>query len=276
MALTFVSREQLIQALSLAPWPIRRAIFTRRYKREINRTGEAELLLLRTFLKSGDLCLDIGANLGTYAFELGRLTGNCIAFEPNPHLARIVRGLRLEGVDLRQLAAADAAGTSEFAVPRSKFGHALGRLRANADDGTGDDVYTVKTIKIDDLGLRDLRFVKIDVEGFEEGVLRGAVETIQRDMPILLIEIEERQNPGGLARITRSLSSYGYSGYFYDEGWIPIKDFEASRHQPAGGDDPDGQVARRSLRFFNNFLFAQEDPRRSAQRATDNLTGPST
>ena len=259
MAFSFVSHEHLIGVLRMVPWRARRAIFAWRYQRHINSTGEAELPLLRRFVSGGDLCLDIGANLGTYAFELGRLTDNCIAFEPNPQLAELLRSLRLDGVEVRQLAAAEFSGSAEFSVPKSRFGHALGHLKRDSDEAAEVGVHTVRTVRIDDLGLREVRFIKIDVEGFEEGVLNGAIETIRRDKPTLLIEIEERQNPGGLERISKNLAREGYHGFFHDRQWVPLSRFDPKIHQRPQGDDPAGQSARRTLRFFNNFLFVQNE-----------------
>jgi len=257
MAFTLVSHKHLIGMLRMVPWRARRAIFKRRYERHINETGEAELPLLKQFVGRGDLCLDIGANLGTYAYELGRLTGYCVAFEPNPQLADLLCSLHLEGVEVRQLAIADSSGTAEFSVPPSRFGHALGSLKRNSDGASGAGTYLVRTARVDDLGLETVRFIKIDVEGFEEEVIDGAIETIRRDKPTLLIEIEERQNAGGIERISRKLGTEGYEGYFYDRQWLPLSHFDPATHQSPAFDDPADVTGRRALRFFNNFLFVQ-------------------
>ena len=59
----------------------------------------------------------------------------------------------------------------------------------------------VQTARLDDYQLPPVGFIKIDVEGHEEAVLRGAAQTIARNRPVLMIEIEERHNPGALGRL---------------------------------------------------------------------------
>lgn len=94
----------------------------------------------------------------------------------------------------------------------------------------------------------------------EEAVLTGAGDTLKRWKPVLLIEIEERHNPGGLQRIAKSLSQLGYSGsFFYDRKRYDLTQFDPDLHQ--GFDDlaqqtVDGaETNRRELKYVNNFVF---------------------
>jgi hypothetical protein len=52
--------------------------------------------------------------------------------------------------------------------------------------------HSVRTKRIDDMGFTDVRFIKIDVEGHEDAVIDGALAVIERDHPVLYVELEER------------------------------------------------------------------------------------
>lgn len=74
----------------------------------------------------------------------------------------------------------------------------------------------IRTIKIDDLGLMDVAFLKIDVEGWEPNVLAGAVQTIERCRPFVMIEF----NKGGLGPCG---FTYGdILKYFKGWNWIEV------------------------------------------------------
>ncbi len=104
--------------------------------------------------------------------------------------------------------------------------------------------------RLDGYSLREIGFIKIDVEGHEDSVLLGARETIARDKPNLLIEIEELHNPGGLSRLPVLLKEWGYEGYFMKGEEIhPLSDFSLQRHQ----NDP--SLAGSGL-YVNNFIFS--------------------
>ena len=110
--------------------------------------------------------------------------------------------------------------------------------------------------RLDDYQIANVGFIKIDVEGHEEGVLAGAWETISRDRPALLIEIEERHNQGGIKRISDLLATVGYEGFFFQDGkQFPIEQFVEPIHQPADLIWDKNKYVRRTFPYVNNFLF---------------------
>lgn len=254
-----LSYQGKLLALGLVPRFLRRRYMQSRYEVEVSRTGESELAELRRLVKPGELALDIGCNLGVYAWELGRLTGRVIGFEPNPSLAGFVEGLGLKGVEIRQIALSSSEGEADLTVPLFRGGHGCASLRPDQiPESAAVEHVKVRTARLDDLGLDPIAFIKIDVEGYEEEVLAGAMETIGRDRPKLLIEIEERQNPGGLRRIAATLTGLGYAAWFLrDRQWHPLAEFERDRHQPAYDSFEDFAQgrSRRDLPYVNNFLF---------------------
>lgn len=235
--------------LNLLPgWVVRKLMRTR-YERMIGGGGEVELSQLPRIVRKEDLALDVGSNLGIYTYALSQLAGQVIAFEPIPLLARFVRNQALPNVTVREIALSATGGERELCVPEE--GAAYATLRDDAPSGNVERL-KVATQTLDALGLGRIGFMKIDVEGFEEAVLNGAQETIKRDKPRLLIEIEERHNVGGIDRIVTMLAAMGYDCSFFHNGdWHSISDFELERDQnPKILNNPiDGR------RYINNFLF---------------------
>ncbi len=65
-------------------------------------------------------------------------------------------------------------------------------------------------------------FIKIDVEGHEQAVLDGAVETIDRCRPRILVEIEQHRSPGGLEKAEVYFSRLGYRGHYVHRGRLKL------------------------------------------------------
>jgi FkbM family methyltransferase len=141
------------------------------------------LPLILKHIYRGDTVLDIGANIGShtiaYADKVG-VRGRVIAFEPNPDAFECLQYNMKDyrNVELRN----EAAGLSGKVV-LIKHPENIGMTYVeNSDKG-------FKTVSIDSLNLDKCNFIKIDVEGFELNVLKGAEQTLKRFKPALLIEI---------------------------------------------------------------------------------------
>lgn len=250
-----------MKALNLLPRVVRRELVKRRFTREVNEFGEAELPMLRNYVGKGDLALDVGCNVGAYAFELSRLTGNVVAFEPNPALADMVRGYGLRGVKVESVALTSSEGTAQLSFPAHHGGHALGSLKSDLFEGQATETVSVRTRTLDSYGFRDVRFIKIDVEGFEEEVLAGAMTTVRESRPILLIEIEERHNAGGIGRITSTLRDLGYRGVYFLDGQqhtAESLDHQANAQALSG---VGSSTSRRAAKYVNNFFFLPDGNR---------------
>lgn len=184
----------------------------------LGRHGDTdELLLPRLAIRTA---VDVGANAGTYALALARVSQRLICFEPVPFMSRLLRwllgGARHVVIDGRALS--DAGGTANLSVPVAGGGAdtALATLRTVFPQSRNIEV---RTIRLDDfwreradIAPATVDFVKIDVEGVEGRVLAGMAETIAAAHPVLLIEIELRCNPAGVA-IFRDLAARGYRAH---------------------------------------------------------------
>jgi FkbM family methyltransferase len=142
---------------------------------------------LAQHLQPGDVMFDIGANVGFFTLFASRLVGaaGCVvSFEPLPAsvawLHRHVAENRTENVRVVEAAVSDGSGERRFAPAPS---NAMGRLAA---EGT----LHVSVVTLDDFtvdGLRAPDLLKIDVEGEEVAVLRGATRLLERRRPTLVV-----------------------------------------------------------------------------------------
>lgn len=245
-----------LKLLGLLPRLLRRALMKRRYQAELTSIGEPELAELSKLVGPGDLAIDVGSNLGSYSYQLARLTGRVIAFEANPALAAFLSGLRWKGLEVRQFALSRTDGQAEFSVPTAAFGGpGWGTLRNDHDKDWQGDKFTVETRRLDTLELPTVALIKIDVEGAEQDVLEGAQQTLERDKPLLLIEAEERHAAGTVAAVTDFLRQRGYDGWFMQgKKWRPISDFDPAIFQVVDNVTVDSKPPGEK-RYINNFLF---------------------
>lgn len=140
--------------------------------------------------------LDIGSNIGVssvYALSCGRA---CWLFEPNRALTPFVRGLfesnRLEGARFEEVALSDAPGSAEFYISKSSFLSSFDSGHAASEGEVQAVQVPLKTL---DSYLPELRetaghvVIKIDVEGHEMAVLRGAEATLEHYRPPVMLEL---------------------------------------------------------------------------------------
>lgn len=160
------------------------------YVRADIRDHELLVALMERELRADSDCLDVGAHAGSVLREIVRLAprGRHVAWEPLPAFAA---GLRAEfpGVEVREAALADAAGERELTHVIDEPGWS--GLAARPTPGGGPtEALTVRCERLDDVlpdGVRP-RFVKIDVEGAEALVLRGARRTLELHRPLIAFE----------------------------------------------------------------------------------------
>ncbi len=143
-------------------------------------------------------------------------------------LARL-RGNYAGKMEIHGVILSDNEGQGELSYPAGGYMSATIAPTNSAALESGRVIETVvapmKTL--DSFNLTNVGFVKIDVEGHEEAVLHGGMDTLKREKPNLMIEIEERHAPGSLARVTKLLPDIGYSGFYLDGKQIlPIAQFD--------------------------------------------------
>ena len=158
--------------------------------------SESEITLLRDLLRPGQVVVDVGANIGTHAVPLARSvgpTGRLLAIEPQRQAHAALRAnLTLNGLaQAEALHAAAGAAQGEILVPVLPPGSDAnsGGVSLGQGSTTGE---RVPVLTLDGLDLPAAHLIKIDVEGMELEVLRGAAGLIARHRPALYVE-DDRQ-----------------------------------------------------------------------------------
>jgi len=257
------SYSEARQALrSLCP----QSLLNWREARFYGRYGEVELHLLE-FLCRGDAdAIDVGANDGSYVHYLRRHARRVVAFEPMPTLADALRAKFRRDVEIRSVALSDRAGTVQLHMPVVDGVTVTGCSTVSSTAAAtypGHRAIDVPMATLDSSYEGEVGFIKIDVEGHEQAVLDGAVRTIQRCRPRLLVEIDERLSPGGLDRAKAYFKDLDYLGYFVQAGHVvPISLFSPTLLQnPADLPDLTAPLQQRQRfgRYIYNFIFLPRD-----------------
>ncbi len=221
----------------LKRWLIPPRLFLRGLAHRERARGEAEIGLLPYLVDPTRNSVDIGANRGVYTYWLQRCSAHVYAYEPNPKMLHDLRAGVAGNVTVSDVALSDRDGTAEFRVPRSRKGYSnQGGSLNHAKVGPDYGAVTVRCAPLDGEGLDNIGFIKIDVEGHEFAVLDGAAETLKRDRPTLLIEIEERHNRIPIEQALARVEALGYTGFALMRGVLHATshfDPEAHHRNPA-------------------------------------------
>jgi len=223
---------------------------------------EPELRLVPYLCDPNKIAVDVGADVGVFSAQICEVSRKVIAFEPRPRqaaeLTAMFSCLELP-VKVEEVALSDHAGTAQLRVLTEDVGRSTIEA-ANSledEDGSAREQITVKVRKLDDYGLTDVAFIKIDVEGHEVSVLEGASETIASNSPFLLVESEDRHREGAVKDVAAFLRKRGYTGYFLSGGALVEMDkFEPAIHQDSRNIGGWKSGWTRTGTYVNNFLFA--------------------
>ncbi|MEU1038428.1 FkbM family methyltransferase [Streptomyces sp. NPDC005907] len=218
-----------------------------------------------------DTAVDVGGWYGPWTRRLSRRARRVVTVEPVPHLARLVSAAGYRNVRVITAAASDRPGTARLWLPAGDAG----------DRGVSSlvrrDIHAraveVPCVTLDSLELRGVDFVKIDVDGSELAVLRGADTLLARDRPALFVELEARIQP--VAPVVAHLAERGYEGWVLPgDTWRPLTGFPLEKHQARTAHVVSRGLLRRVLpwrgpRYVNSVLFLPDGRRPDGDRVRD-------
>jgi FkbM family methyltransferase len=211
---------------------------------QLHRRRDLGFRVMRALVRPGDTVLDVGASFGIYTFELSRLVGprgRVHAIEPDPPSIARLQDMRRgrSNITVHPVALSDRCGTATLHVPVLRGRH-VGTLASltvpSWHDGLDHVAVAVDLRPLDSILSpedRPASFVKIDVEGHELAVLRGAAATL-RGLPAMLVEIEQRHQTTDIRATFEFIRTIGYVGYAVGpRALMPLDEFDVARDQLA-------------------------------------------
>lgn len=196
-------------------------------QRKLDVDGSAYEVAKR-FIKPGDVVVDGGACLGdhtvVYLDAVGP-TGVVHAFEPNPVAFECLAYNCPRALIYREALGAEpgrgdiSMGQGEDCPPHNNLGAACVVMVPGG---------VVRIVALDNFFFKSLAFLKLDIEGMEFEALRGAVETIRRCQPVIMVEMNSnrmRQNNVSAQDVFSFMDNLGYSNELRDTRY-KIEDVE--------------------------------------------------
>jgi FkbM family methyltransferase len=229
-----------------------------------------ELLVHRRLARPG-LFVDIGAHAGDFCLAIADIPGlDLVAIEPQPQaMAKLRARAAAAGAAVRciEAALADRSGRMTLAVPVVSGGGAVwewGSIAKDFDalqrefpDIVGIERIEVPVATLDSLGLRGVRSIKLDAEGAEYEVLRGGIDLLRTQRPVVSVELEERHRAGCTHAVPAFMDALGYACVFFAHGRIHrFADFDRATMQRSSASPANHEY---SDPYVNCFFFVPRE-----------------
>ena len=196
--------------------------------------SEIESEFLAGYAPPDGVAIDAGANIGAHTVALARAVGPrgaVIAAEPQRILFQILCANlalnEIRNVHAFHCALGAAVGRTKIPFVDYRQEDNFGGIAAGAERG---EFVRVRTV--DGFSLPKLDLLKIDVEGWEAEVLRGAAEAIKRHRPVLYVEADRKDKVAGLIEL---LLSMGYALYLHAPPLYNPRNFRGNAENAFGG-----------------------------------------
>lgn len=169
----------------------------------------ADMAFVLHLLRENDLFLDLGANIGSYTVLASKVCGaRSISVEPDPGtLVFLRRNVEANGIEDRVEIAETALG-AEHRIARFSIGYDTTNRVVDEGSKVGREVSLMPLDAI--VGDRRPTMIKMDVEGYEAEVLKGARETLKKDT-LLAVETETSDTV-----VIDALTEAGFERWYYD------------------------------------------------------------
>jgi len=216
---------------------------------KIRRELDLEMKFIDALIKDRRYFLDIGANMGIYTYKFSKTFASVSSFEPIIEISRRISYLSVDNVRVCNEAVSNQLGNLLLYIPVER-GISLYGLASLEPRNSECETRKVPVTTIDNFNFNDVDFIKIDVEGHEFNVIQGALKTIQKCHPVILVEIEQKHLEFPMQEVFDLLINHGFQGYFLSEmGVKTIDKFSYDSNQKPYLDCP------QDFRYINNFIF---------------------
>lgn len=256
-----MEENKLIKNKRIAPWAIpfrmlfrfiNEKLFREPTIRQVNIRGikylvwanediGKKLIVLRSFEKnetdafkklihSGDVCVDVGGNVGYFSLNFAKLCGNdglVHTFEPikqNAILIELANILnKFRNISVYRAALSDSEGEITLTVPELDGAYAYIQNSENGKPGEKVQCLTLDSFA-DQNGINRIDIIKIDVEGAEEKVLRGAINVLSdksRRPRVIMVELVNdflNRFDSSIDNVLEYLNNFGYEPFYAGSG----------------------------------------------------------
>lgn len=223
---------------------------------------EYEMLLLPYFLTKESVFFDIGSNIGSFILIAGKHIpqSKIYGFEPIPELNSRLKTL-FPDANISSLALSNKKSNTQFKIPKINHTHLLTRGTLNTSfveaNEQGFRTIEVQTDTLDNFvkeqNISKIDAIKIDVEGHEYEVIKGALHAFKTYMPVLIIEIEQRHHQQDISVIINELKHIGYACLYFDSNTYQLIELNV---------DPkslqDASHFEKSRKYVHNFIFVPQ------------------
>jgi FkbM family methyltransferase len=192
----------------------------------------------KKFIKKGDLVIDIGANIGDTATPMGLaagISGITLAFDPNPHVFKILKinaSLNNDKLRIVPLPYAISDKEEEYYYISSEASFANGGISATKKSRHGKFIYPekIKGINLTQFleqnyreKLDKLSFIKIDTEGYDKEIIKSISDLIDEYKPVIVAESMKHNTPAEKEELYRVIKQHGYEIFYFEDFNINAK-----------------------------------------------------
>ena len=159
-----------------------------------------------SFVEDWGFAIDIGANIGLWSKDLSKYFDKLVCFEPNSFCQNFLKkNINMHKSKIYTCALGEKDETKDLFVHSSNSGASslINRTKLGYKEDNSPifgefpkDTPKINTLikKLDSFEFENINFIKIDVQGFEFNVLKGAYHTLKNNKPVLCIEEDNPEN----------------------------------------------------------------------------------
>lgn len=165
----------------------------------------------------GGVFVDIGACMGTHSLPFSKTADRVIAFEPYfPNYKLLFLNIfinQIENIQPYNIALGNTQGIKSIYAQGNSFVNGNPTFVKNPKKDLVHP-YHVPMLRLDDFNLQDITLIKIDVENYNEEVLRGMEQTLKRTHPDILIECGSKDSFETTEKVLKEMSYYSTGNVF--------------------------------------------------------------
>ena len=198
--------------------------------------------------------IDIGSNIGLFSYFFSLKSKKVFSFEPNYLCYKTFLRRKISNCILHKCALSSKPLSKKLYFQKKNLG--CGTLeKENIKNWYNKrnnkyDFTTVEVKKLDDYNFKKISLIKIDVEGHELEVLKGSINTIKKNLPSFLVEIEERHKKDNIKKVLNFFLKMNYKGFFIvNTKILNISKLDIRKYQ---------NLNNKNNIYINNFFFVHK------------------